>query len=73
MTLAANAQGLHDLGGNVWEWIDAWWNETKKERVLRGGSFYDHDRRYLLSSYRSPVSPVSRLSHVGFRCVMVMK
>lgn len=72
MSLHRNQFGLYDMGGNVWEWVNDWWNDAKNERVLRGCSFFDQDRSYLLSSYRSLLAPSKRASHIGFRCVFVM-
>lgn len=68
---AANALGLHDLGGNVWEWCEDWYNEDQKTRVLRGASWYNHDRGDLLSSYRRHIPSDNRgFSLGGFRCVL---
>ncbi|MEZ5387888.1 MAG: bifunctional serine/threonine-protein kinase/formylglycine-generating enzyme family protein [Prosthecobacter sp.] len=71
MSFMPNKAGLYDLGGNVWEWMEDWWNEEQKEHVLRGGSWNHHSRSNLLSSHRNHQAPDSRgISH-GFRVVLV--
>lgn len=68
----ANPAGLYDLGGNVLEWCEDWYNpHAKKSRVLRGASwisrvFADH----LLSSHLSPEAPSYRHFNIGFRVVL---
>ncbi|HBJ85711.1 MAG TPA: hypothetical protein DDZ88_17930 [Verrucomicrobiales bacterium] len=67
----ANQFGLHDLGGNAWEWCEDWFDERMESRTQRGGCWSDFDRRLLLTSKRAPNVPSYRGRHIrGVRCVL---
>ena len=68
----ANRYGLYDMGGNVWQWCEDWYDNEQKYRVLRGGSWYRADPDGLLSSYRNLSTPGFRYSSGGFRVVLVV-
>jgi len=70
------AEGLADMTGNVWEWVDGWYNpydaapaaRAKRFRVLRGGA-WNSDRRKLRTTYRLAYDPAFRFAaNGGFRC-----
>ena len=85
-SLPANPWGLHEMHGNVREWVqDAWhgnyngaptdgsvWEsaETGAARVVRGGSWY-FNARLCRSACRYYYDPVSRGNGTGFRCARV--
>jgi formylglycine-generating enzyme required for sulfatase activity len=70
-SFAANKLGLHDMGGNVWEWCEDKYRPTSTAHVLRGASWFPWPPRDLLSSYRSSSTPDYRNNQKGFRCVLV--
>ena len=67
----ANSSGIHDLGGNVWEWCEDAFEPGKETKVVRGASWVDNLENILLSSYRHYGRPEMRNTSVGFRCVLV--
>jgi formylglycine-generating enzyme required for sulfatase activity len=64
-----NRFGLFDLGGNVGQWCEDWFDKDQKERVMRGASWDNSDPVRLLSSNRYHYAPESRINY-GFRCVV---
>ena len=66
----ANTIGLFDMGGNVWQWCEDWYDASQKERVMRGASWPDSRRETLHSSTRIHPSPLTRSHNFGFRCVL---
>jgi formylglycine-generating enzyme required for sulfatase activity/uncharacterized caspase-like protein len=72
MSFTANKLGIHDLGGNLWEWCEDWYNAKQESRVLRGGSWGDISASGLLSSNRYIGLPGVRYDDYGFRLVLVV-
>ena len=65
-----NRFGLYDMGGNVWQWCEDWYDAEHKTRVLRGASFSNGGAGSLRSSYRFFNVPGFRSDNRGFRCVL---
>jgi hypothetical protein len=74
--------GVHDLAGNLYEWVTDWYDEefytrppTRNPRgpgegtakVQRGGSYNNGPYR-LRSAFRTKGDPTEHDPHVGFRC-----
>jgi len=61
-----------DMSGNVWEWTRTWYDEDKKYRVVRGGSWIGY-QWFARSSFCNWSIPLMFNDDLGFRVVIAPK
>ena len=65
MTTPPGVNGLFEMGGNAWEWVDS---GQGSEKITRGGSWwYDANRQIESDVATKPKD--TRVGYIGFRCV----
>ena len=68
-SFSANQHGIHDLGGNVWEWCEDKWSPTVSARMLRGGVLVHLDA--LIPCCRLAAASTARAFDVCSRMVLI--
>lgn len=74
-SFSANPYEIHDLAGNVWEWVDEPFNDSNNRLfTVRGGGWASVQQSNLLSGFRNAISAEYKRGgggEYGFRCVLI--
>lgn len=75
-----SAGGVHQLVGNVWEWVNdefgVWYNDAPPDagqnplKSLRGGAFDTYFENQAVCQFPSGDNPLARKHNIGFRCAL---
>jgi len=69
----AGVNGLHDMGANLWEWVDDPPGERgNAERLTRGGSWW-YGSGPMRADHRQSKPGNTTVVYIGFRCVKVSR
>jgi formylglycine-generating enzyme required for sulfatase activity len=87
-SFAPNPFGLHDMLGNVWQWVEDCWHDSYagapqdgrawssngdcSERVARGGS-WNYSRRFIRGASRERFDAALRFYDLGFRVARTVR
>jgi len=68
----ANAYGLYDMSGNVWEWMSDCWEDNCGNRVIRGGA-WGNPPNLIKIDFRARNHTGARESSYGFRLARTLR